>query len=112
MKCPICNAENSKVNDSRPKEQTIKRRRKCLSCDHTWNTYELSLSEEEFNVFLSKNNKKGYSNFTEEEDQLIREYLVEGFSHAKIGRLLGRSKFSIRGRVRKLCLTGTWIVKV
>ena len=35
MKCPYCGAEESKVIDSRPTEDSerIRRRRECLSCD-------------------------------------------------------------------------------
>jgi transcriptional regulator NrdR family protein len=111
MNCPMCESTNLKVTDSRPKEGTIKRRRICLECEWAWHTYELSLTEEEFKVYLSRQDKKGYSNFTEEEDRLIQEYLSEGFTHAKIARLINRSKYSVRGRVRKLGLTGSWIIK-
>ena len=42
MKCPYCGAEESKVIDSRPTEDSerIRRRRECLSCHKRFTTYE------------------------------------------------------------------------
>ena len=43
MKCPTCGYEDSKVIDSRPVEEnnSIKRRRECLSCHARFTTYEI-----------------------------------------------------------------------
>ena len=43
MKCPSCGYEDSKVIDSRPVEEnnSIKRRRECLSCHARFTTYEI-----------------------------------------------------------------------
>lgn len=41
MKCPYCGNEESKVNDSRPSEDRIRRRRECLSCGKRFTTYEM-----------------------------------------------------------------------
>lgn len=43
MKCPYCNAPDSKVIDSRPAEEgtTIRRRRECLTCSKRFTTYEV-----------------------------------------------------------------------
>ena len=43
MKCPACGYEDSKVIDSRPVEEnnSIKRRRECLSCHTRFTTYEI-----------------------------------------------------------------------
>ena len=43
MKCPACGYEDSKVVDSRPVEEnnSIKRRRECLSCHTRFTTYEI-----------------------------------------------------------------------
>jgi len=38
--CIKC-GDQSDTKDSRPKGDTIKRRRRCVSCGHRWNTYEL-----------------------------------------------------------------------
>ena len=40
MKCPYCGAEDTKVIDSRPAENTIRRRRQCEKCDKRFTTYE------------------------------------------------------------------------
>lgn len=41
MKCPECGYEDSKVIDSRPAENNIRRRRECLSCKCRFTTYEM-----------------------------------------------------------------------
>lgn len=40
MKCPFCSAEDTKVIDSRPADQTIRRRRQCEACGKRFTTYE------------------------------------------------------------------------
>jgi len=43
MKCPVCNAPDSRVLDSRPVDDaaSIKRRRECTSCGKRFTTYEV-----------------------------------------------------------------------
>lgn len=41
MKCPECGYDDSKVIDSRPAENKIRRRRECLSCKCRFTTYEM-----------------------------------------------------------------------
>ena len=41
MKCPECGYEDSKVIDSRPADNKIRRRRECLSCKSRFTTYEI-----------------------------------------------------------------------
>lgn len=41
MKCPFCGFEESKVIDSRPSEDSIRRRRECLSCGGRFTTFEV-----------------------------------------------------------------------
>lgn len=43
MKCPVCNAQDSRVLDSRPVDEgaSIKRRRECPSCGKRFTTYEV-----------------------------------------------------------------------
>lgn len=41
MKCPECGYEDSKVIDSRPSEDKIRRRRECLKCKARFTTYEV-----------------------------------------------------------------------
>ena len=40
MKCPHCNHEDTKVTDSRDADDSIRRRRQCLSCGYRFTTYE------------------------------------------------------------------------
>ncbi|PWM47528.1 MAG: transcriptional regulator NrdR [Clostridiales bacterium] len=41
MKCPFCGFEDSKVIDSRPSDEKIRRRRECLSCQKRFTTFEI-----------------------------------------------------------------------
>lgn len=40
MKCPQCGYAESKVVDSRPSDESIRRRRECLSCGRRFTTHE------------------------------------------------------------------------
>ena len=40
MKCPFCGFNESKVIDSRPADDSIRRRRECLTCSRRFTTYE------------------------------------------------------------------------
>ncbi|MGM9661531.1 MAG: transcriptional regulator NrdR [Oscillospiraceae bacterium] len=40
MKCPFCGYQESRVVDSRPAEESIRRRRECLACEKRFTTYE------------------------------------------------------------------------
>ncbi len=41
MKCPECGFEESKVIDSRPTENRVRRRRECIKCGVRFTTYEI-----------------------------------------------------------------------
>ena len=41
MKCPACGCEESKVIDSRPTENKVRRRRECIQCGTRFTTYEI-----------------------------------------------------------------------
>ncbi|MCH5205272.1 MAG: transcriptional repressor NrdR [Oscillospiraceae bacterium] len=41
MKCPECGFEESKVIDSRPTENKVRRRRECIQCGSRFTTYEI-----------------------------------------------------------------------
>ncbi len=41
MKCPECGYDDSKVIDSRPSENKIRRRRECIKCGYRFTTYEI-----------------------------------------------------------------------
>ncbi|MBP5292173.1 MAG: transcriptional repressor NrdR [Lachnospiraceae bacterium] len=40
MRCPYCNAEDTRVIDSRPADNAIRRRRQCEACGKRFTTYE------------------------------------------------------------------------
>ena len=40
MKCPYCGASDSRVIDSRPVDEGIRRRRECIACQKRFTTYE------------------------------------------------------------------------
>lgn len=40
MKCPFCGFDDSKVVDSRPKDDKVKRRRECMKCGARFTTFE------------------------------------------------------------------------
>lgn len=40
MKCPFCSFDDSKVIDSRPTDDKIRRRRECVKCGGRFTTYE------------------------------------------------------------------------
>lgn len=41
MKCPFCGSDDSKVVDSRPADNKIRRRRECIKCHGRFTTYEV-----------------------------------------------------------------------
>lgn len=41
MNCPVCAASKTKVTDSRPDEDSVKRHRKCLECGYVFVTIEI-----------------------------------------------------------------------
>lgn len=41
MKCPECGHDDSKVIDSRPTENKVRRRRECIKCGFRFTTYEI-----------------------------------------------------------------------
>ena len=45
MKCPKCGWDALVCVDTRPCDETVRRRRKCLNCDHRFNTFEISFDE-------------------------------------------------------------------
>lgn len=45
MKCPKCGSDALVCIDTRPSDETVRRRRKCLNCDYRFNTFEISFDE-------------------------------------------------------------------
>jgi len=51
MKCPYCGGAESRVIDSRPGDEGVRRRRRCLACGARFTTYERVQSH---NIFVVK----------------------------------------------------------
>ena len=51
MKCPACGADGAAlcVIDSRPMEETVRRRRSCTKCGGRFTTYEIT--QQEYEIF-------------------------------------------------------------
>jgi transcriptional regulator NrdR family protein len=45
MNCPKCNSDNVFTPDSRPRGNTVYRRRSCEGCGYRWSTLEISHEE-------------------------------------------------------------------
>lgn len=58
MTCPICGGETHIIN-SRPSEDSVRRRRECTECKHRFSTVEI---DSDYYAFLTK---EGKSNETE-----------------------------------------------
>lgn len=73
MRCPYCNAENSRVVDSRPSEDgnSIRRRRQCDECGRRFTTYE-KIENIPLMVIKKDNNREIFN----------RDKIVEGLMRA------------------------------
>ncbi len=62
MKCPFCNADESKVVDSRPTDEghVIRRRRECNKCKNRFTTYE-KVEEIPLIVVKKDGNRESYN---------------------------------------------------
>ena len=56
MNCPICGCETSVV-DSRPSEDSVKRRRQCVECKHRFTTVEI---DADYYAILMPTDKKAF----------------------------------------------------
>jgi len=75
MRCPYCGYHDSKVLDSRPVDEKIRRRRECLSCKRRFTTYE---EVEHAPLIVIKRDKT--------REEFSREKLLTSFRRACIKR--------------------------
>ena len=75
MKCPECGCEESKVIDSRPTENKVRRRRECVQCGARFTTYEII---EEIPLMVIKKDRSI--------EPFNREKLVERLCRATVKR--------------------------
>jgi transcriptional repressor NrdR len=66
MRCPYCGFEDSKVVDSRPNDDKIRRRRECMKCSGRFTTYE----EVESPLLMVEKRSGGFETF--EKTKLIK----------------------------------------
>lgn len=59
MKCPSCQSTNLEVRDTRATENSVRRRRECMSCGHRWTTLELDQQTYESAKRLIEGARKG-----------------------------------------------------
>ena len=91
MKCPFCNAADTKVIDSRPADDnsSIRRRRQCESCGKRFTTYE-KLETMPLMVIKKDNSRETYD----------RAKIEAGIIHSCHKRLRRRSCTGRRRRSR------------
>lgn len=107
MKCPNCGIydKENRVVDSRPWKHTIRRRRRCNHCQHTWATYEASEPE-----FFSDRNANKYLKWSQAEEENLVRMKESGMKNTAIGRALGRHRNSVEHKVRKLLENGHYFL--
>lgn len=107
MKCPNCGLiDNSKVVDSRPYKYTIRRKRKCLDCNGSWFTYEVS--EDKFAYYEQRDKGGKYRWSDGENDNLVRFREQFGMTRKEIAEKFGRTEFSIKKQVQVLLENGRY----
>lgn len=107
MKCPNCGMVDHKnrVVDSRAWKHTIRRRRKCNSCNYNWNTYE-AVEEE----FITDRTGKKYLPWTPGEEETLVRLREAGLNYVRIGEKLGRNRNAVSRKVDKLMESGEYFV--
>lgn len=107
MKCPNCGLvdHESKVMDSRPFKNTIKRTRKCTYCGNRWKTYEIL---EDKYLYLASRDKTGRKAWTEEECKNLVSFKEQGLTYRQIAERFGRTQGSVKTHTMKLLETGEY----
>ena len=84
IRCDKCGGANIATLDSRPMDSYVRRRRKCLNCDHRFTTYEVEaiLLSQVIQIEAKKMAKKMVSEGIKENsdkliDQLLNQYETE-----------------------------------
>lgn len=107
MKCPNCGIidHNNRVVDSRAWKHTIRRKRKCNSCNHKWNTFE-AIEEE----YITDRTGKKYLPWTPGEEETLVHLREAGLNYKKIGEKLGRNRNAVSRKVNKLMESGEYFI--
>ena len=99
MRCPFCGAEDSRVIDSRPAENAIRRRRQCESCGKRFTTYE-KIESIPMMVVKKDNSREAYDR-AKIEAGLVRACHKRPISVDQISNLVDEIENEIMNRDRK-----------
>lgn len=101
MKCPFCNAADTKVIDSRPAEDggSIRRRRQCETCGKRFTTYE-KMETIPLIVIKKDNNREPY-NRAKVEAGIVRSCHKRPISANQISTLVDQVEVEIFNREEK-----------
>ena len=59
MKCPMCGNESIITIDTRPDQDNVVRRKKCLICDYRWSTIEIDKDQWHSALQIKEQRKRG-----------------------------------------------------
>ena len=99
MKCPFCGAEDSRVIDSRPADNSIRRRRQCETCGKRFTTYE-KIETIPMMVVKKDETREPYDR-SKIEAGLVRACHKRPISADRIGELVDEIENEIMSRDRK-----------
>ena len=99
MKCPYCGEENSRVIDSRPADNSIRRRRQCEACERRFTTYE-KIETIPLMVVKKDNTREPYDR-SKIEAGLVRACHKRPISVDQINNLVDEIENEIMNRDRK-----------
>jgi transcriptional regulator NrdR family protein len=105
MKCPLCGLVDNKgrVLDSRPVNNTIKRRRECSHCKGRWSTFEVLEWD-----YITERNKHRYMAWNDGEIATMVSMYQNGENKTAIAKKIGRSRHSVSRKLDKLMESGEY----
>jgi len=95
MKCPFCNVADTKVVDSRPADNSIRRRRQCETCNGRFTTYE-KLETMPLMVIKKDESREAYDR-SKIEAGIIRSCHKRPVSSSEIQRVVDEVEFETFG---------------
>ena len=73
MVCPKCRSENVLIINSRPRGDTVRRRRECENCSERWTTLEISMEEYQLLTYAFKKSKRTLIQLRDELNAVLEE---------------------------------------
>ena len=100
MKCPICGFEDTKVVDSRPTgDDSIRRRRECLSCRFRFTTYEYIEAGPIF--VIKKDGSRELFDRYKIMTVLVKACYKSPFSYAQLDNIISDIESSVANSMRR-----------